>query len=1133
MKLIKLEILNLASLDNPHGETINFEDGALKNCTIFSIVGSTGSGKSTILDAICLALYGRTPRYPRQSNERSGKIEIYGESDNDRNKRLATTDCRNILTRGKNDGYSKLTFLANNGYLYRAEWYIHFNRTRFEDAKKNLYCLKPQDNGSYIEEELEWNSITQIIGLDYEQFLRTVLLAQGSFANFLTTNENDRYELLEKLIGCKELYTAISSEIKTRKDAAKKYYDEISASVVAFQQNILKPDELTALIAEIEHLEASKKAVESALKQIEICLKWYDDEKRKSENIAICQANDEKATAALKEIEEDIKLLSRFDSVQPALDLLRDINGLEDNIKSNNQTITEKREDEKKKKSDKEIKEGELDNLKNIAKTTKEEQEKFAPIIANARKIEGQIKESEKHLNDIKTQQKEVQKEKTIADDDLSQNKKDIELNCKAIATAIEQFNTTKEQIEQQLDKLLNAQTTAEENLKVERAKIEGIDADKLLQDKNLADQKFDYAKDAQKLVNQYISDNTEKEEKEKEQQRLEEANKRLTEQLNSLTIEELEQQYNTTRDAYTLITSENWVQHRTQLKSDEPCPLCGAIHHPYCDDITKVETISHELKDLCDSIETNLNEQKKNRNEWQTQKSTNEGILSGLENQLKKLHNSLAETKDKWEQLRTTFSELQSYSISDKAAIEALVLQLEANKTTADKSLSAYNNIQKEIERLQKLKDEADKTLSDYKTTSEKQLEKDQNAIDQLKEKEVKLTAATPILQKQLAEKTEDLQTITEQLNKQEDSLNSLQQQLKDMLQGKDPDTFEQELKTKTEQAESAVKRKEEEIQGIIESLKKLEGELTTLQNQLTQNQSKLDQTNTSLTNWINLYNLSNPVITLDDIHAIYNSNCDWDDIRKNKETLQNDKTSAATLLANAQKEHEEHQKSRPQKSQEELKQEQESLNQQNYTEQLVIALAKQKNHNDAEEALGTKAEELKKATKEHNNWTAINDAIGGDGKTLRKIAQCYTLSFLVEYANNEIRRFNSRYELVHVKNSLGIRVIDHDRADDIRDTTSLSGGETFIVSLGLALGLSTLSSRNISFDNLFIDEGFGTLDPDALATVIDSLAMLQSSQGKKVCVISHTDTMSERITTQIRVIKTGSGSSRIEIHS
>lgn len=165
---------------------------------------------------------------------------------------------------------------------------------------------------------------------------------------------------------------------------------------------------------------------------------------------------------------------------------------------------------------------------------------------------------------------------------------------------------------------------------------------------------------------------------------------------------------------------------------------------------------------------------------------------------------------------------------------------------------------------------------------------------------------------------------------------------------------------------------------------------------------------------------------------------------------------------------------------------------------------------------------------------WDEIADAIGAEGKTLRKIAQCYTLRFLIEHANDEIRKFNTRYELMQVKNSLGIRVIDHDRADDIRDTTSLSGGETFIVSLGLALGLSSLSSRNISFENIFIDEGFGTLDPDTLATVLDSLAMLQSSQGKKVGIISHTDTMAEHITTQIRIVKEGnSGSSHIEFHS
>jgi DNA repair exonuclease SbcCD ATPase subunit len=181
----------------------------------------------------------------------------------------------------------------------------------------------------------------------------------------------------------------------------------------------------------------------------------------------------------------------------------------------------------------------------------------------------------------------------------------------------------------------------------------------------------------------------------------------------------------------------------------------------------------------------------------------------------------------------------------------------------------------------------------------------------------------------------------------------------------------------------------------------------------------------------------------------------------------------------------------------------------------------------------MGDLVGKIQEVEREKIEWEQIFQSIGSDGKILRKIAQCYTLRFLIEHANVEIRKFNNRYELQQVKNSLGIRVIDHDRADDIRDTTSLSGGETFIVSLGLALGLSALSSNKISFENLFIDEGFGTLDPETLTTVIDSLAMLQSSQGKKVGVISHTDTMSERITTQIRIIKKGnSGSSRIEIY-
>jgi exonuclease SbcC len=230
MKILKLEILNLASLDNPEGEVINFEEGALGDTSIFSIVGPTGSGKSTLLDAICLALYNRAPRYPKKKGEKFQNIEIYGSEDEAEKNRLAPTDGRNILTRGRKRGYSKLTFLANNGNVYRAEWHVEFSVKNYKNAETFLYRLE-QHGKDIVEVANDWKNLQQIIGLDYEQFLRTVLIAQGSFANFLNAKENERYELLEKLIGCEETYTSIAHEIKAHRDKALERLNEVNASV--------------------------------------------------------------------------------------------------------------------------------------------------------------------------------------------------------------------------------------------------------------------------------------------------------------------------------------------------------------------------------------------------------------------------------------------------------------------------------------------------------------------------------------------------------------------------------------------------------------------------------------------------------------------------------------------------------------------------------------------------------------------------------------------------------------------------------------------------------------------------------------------------------------------------------------
>ena len=443
---------------------------------------------------------------------------------------------------------------------------------------------------------------------------------------------------------------------------------------------------------------------------------------------------------------------------------------------------------------------------------------------------------------------------------------------------------------------------------------------------------------------------------------------------------------------------------------------------------------------------------------------------------------------------------------------------------------------MQKNVENLIKQRDKATKEQTNYTEKAANILAKSQEEVNQTETRLAEANALHPTILQQQQEKHNALNQAICEWQQAEDALKQLQTDYNNELQGNDPDTVEQQLKNSKKKADDAVSHKNEELTKHKTSLGEMIGALNTKKDQLKMEKQNHTSKNTELTTWITQYNDKEDkiqTVSLEDVVDMYHATEDWDAIRQEKDRRKEKVVSSSTLLRNAKDNHEQHQTSKPEKEQTMLLEQLEELQGKSHNDELVAAKARMQNHDDAVRQLGDKVEELKQATKMKEDWEGITSAIGGDGKTLRKIAQCYTLSFLIEHANAEIRKFNNRYELQQVKNSLGIRVIDHDRADDVRDTTSLSGGETFIVSLGLALGLSSLSSRNISFENLFIDEGFGTLDPDTLAIVIDSLAMLQTSQGQKVGVISHTNTMSERITTQIRIIKNGnSGSSHIEIY-
>lgn len=1135
MKFLQLEILNLASLDKQGGEVINFEEGALGESTIFSIVGPTGSGKSTLLDAICLALYNRAPRYPRKKGDKNQNIEIFGEADANENNRLAPTDSRNILTRGKKEGYSKLTFLANNGSIYRAEWHVRFQRVRYENAKTSLY--KITRNGEQLTEEIaDWNELPNIIGLDYDQFLRTVLIAQGSFANFLTAKENERYELLEKLIGCEETYTNIATEIKKAKDQAVDAYNQMAASVEAVKQNLLNDEELAQLQEEITLLEKAEKELDSQLKAISENLQWYEENDKQTKQIAIYQADMEQAANAIKDIQAQIIRLQLHDEVQPAVNLLQEVERQIQSIHNQEEEILKSEAAIKSKEVGITESEHTLSYLKEVVNKAQEQLEKAMPVIAEARALKTKMEAAMPNLKEKKEALELAQKENLTAQRDVEENARNIKKWEAETEKANLALKTTKEEIAKQKLVLHEATQAAEQAWETEKSKTAGQYIEELQSHKSAAEKKLQDVLQAIKVAAHLDTATTEKQKNEERIQFLGERNAEIDEALGKLTIEALTQETLTLRNAYTLMVSEKWEIHRANLTEGKPCPLCGSTTHPYHTDNGQFEEATTELSKLMKAKENLLKQQQIQEKDLSGERKQNDGEVQTLQKQQEKLSGEIATYEEEWKVLIAQYPKIPK----EEAELKSLLPIYENKAKDASSKLSFFNKIQKEIERLTQLKDKAVKDEVAYESKASTILNNAQESTSICATKLAEHKALTTNLILQEKNKKEAYEKALQAWNNTKKEMEEWQAQYQQILNGEEPDAAEQRLTAAKDEATKAADDQNENINKLKAELANSKGSHQTMLSQNKTTKETLQTKEKELDLWIEEYNkqlaeksIEPRFIDRNTIREMLHSAEDWNAIRREKDEKEKAVASTTVLYQSAEKAHQQHLEHQPAKSRDALLAIQQEYQERSQRNELIAANARMQNHQEAVKQLGDKAEALKLVTQEKDDWTAITDAIGADGKTLRKIAQCYTLSFLITHANQEIRKFNSRYELQQVKHSLGIRVIDHDRADDIRDTTSLSGGETFIVSLGLALGLSALSSRNISFENLFIDEGFGTLDPDTLATVIDSLAMLQSSQGKKVGVISHTDTMSERITTQIRIIKNGnSGSSHIEIY-
>ena len=205
MKIEKIVLHNLTSIQGE--QTIDFTAEPLRSAGLFAITGDTGSGKSTILDAICLALYNKAPRFENAEKRPKEELELMPE----KAQQMQADNVSAILRRGQKQGGVRLTFSTTDHERYEAEWTVRVKRTgKYDTPQRSLKRLAPKKE-TIADKDLQMR-IEQAVGLTYDQFTRTVILAQNSFSNFLKAKTADKAILLEKLTGT-ELYGAISEQI--------------------------------------------------------------------------------------------------------------------------------------------------------------------------------------------------------------------------------------------------------------------------------------------------------------------------------------------------------------------------------------------------------------------------------------------------------------------------------------------------------------------------------------------------------------------------------------------------------------------------------------------------------------------------------------------------------------------------------------------------------------------------------------------------------------------------------------------------------------------------------------------------------------------------------------------------------
>ena len=1250
MKIDKITICNLTSIEGE--QVIDFTREPLRSAGLFAITGDTGAGKSTILDAITLALYDRAPRF--EGAERTKTVDKGETSDPAQD--MSPTDTRAMLRRGAREGFSRVEFTTSDGERYEAEWNLRVKRTgTYDRATRSLRCLAPKKR-EIPRDEIK-QRIVEITGLDYEQFSRTVMLAQNSFANFLRARREEKSALLEKLTGT-DIYARISQAIHTMYADSSAKVADIESTIKGILHDTLQPEDKAALEEEQTLVSAKQKTLEDELAALRRHADWFNNFEAAKAKADKAEADRLEANRACTAMRAEEQRLERYDSVLCVQPLFQEINVCRRDIE------TCKRQDEEAARQasgmEEAMRKAEMEN-DNARERTAEAEGQLAtrrPAISRGHalcgeisEVEGQLRRTHDQLHSMQITLEERTSRLKAKRNQLDATQKEEErhqFHKQALAVhkrMFEKFDLVKDKLGQfaterrrheedskkrtELDVLLKRLETAVEKntealhdcegkreslkseLLIHRQTVNGADGAKLQQ--RFADSRnrlteLEHAQALWKRISEgYATIEEKRAELTRRKSSLDLTMKSIiaTERERDV-LEEVCRRMNVT---VTMSRSENIQQIRHHLKEGTPCPVCGATHHPYHSEAEREmgEIIDHLLTEYNDSTEK-LASKNRQLDTLRQRHAAAEGQIRAEQGHIAELEEMQAGDVEEWNSCAHLDPSFAECSPTVNREARTMMLGLLKDNTIhaseeAKKELETFNFHQNHINRLneeisavetemetarkqlenlmtqQKIAaakiEELDRSiqvsgkycdelyadlvstitisawLSEWKANPENfrskltQLYDDWiqtgNALENAQHSVTLLREDVKAAEVSEAEARKRYTAGIEAQSAVQETLRDKQAELKRLFGDSTPSKEEELLQAEIAKAKAAELQTRKAYETATAELQRLEGTRASLAETLQAKQEQLRTFSGELDLWILKFNGSNPPLQTSELESLFSDKRDWSALRAKLDELKtalsladNRLTQARTELMQIQADPARPSDDSPEaklKIGESISHTQEAVNQaaQRLTEISIKLMA----HANSERQAAAYREKLEEARADNEEWKRLDDLLGSaSGRKFRELAQSHTFRFLVDSANRQLRQLSPRYELCAVPGTLTLEIIDRDMFDQHRYVTSPSGGETFVVSLALALGLASLSAGNLNIGSLFIDEGFGNLDHDSLDLVMTALSNLENTQGRKVGVVSHTEQIRSQISPQIHLVRLpGGGRSKIEI--